>query len=94
MIKGPAARSFALMFLQMWNIGNDDPDYDKWLSIPAVEEDAKGYVMPYCDSPLDNYKAGEAVDMDILNRYCRVSLTRRSLTRSPRLITKYSLRQA
>ena len=68
MIKGPAARSFALMFLQMWNIGNDNPDYDKWLSIPAVEEDAKGYVMPYCDSPLDNYKAGEAVYMDILNR--------------------------
>jgi cardiolipin synthase len=67
-IKGPAARSFALMFLQMWNIGNDNPDYDKWLSIPAVEEDAKGYVMPYCDSPLDNYKAGEAVYMDILNR--------------------------
>jgi len=25
-------------------------------------------VMPYCDSPLDNYKAGEAVYMDILNR--------------------------
>ncbi len=67
-IKGPAARSFALMFLQMWNIGNDDPDYDKWLSIPAIEEDAKGYVMPYCDSPLDDYKAGEAVYMDILNR--------------------------
>ena len=68
MLKGPAARSFALMFLQMWNIGNDAPDYDKWLSIPAVEEDAKGYVMPYCDSPLDQFKAGEAVYMDILNR--------------------------
>jgi cardiolipin synthase len=68
MLKGPAARSFALMFLQMWNIGNDNPDYDEWLSIPAVEEDAKGYVMPYCDSPLDSFKAGEAVYMDILNR--------------------------
>ena len=31
-------------------------------------EDASGYVMPYCDCPLDEYKAGEAVYMDILNR--------------------------
>ena len=68
MLKGPAARIFAFMFLQMLNIGNENPDYEKWLSIPAVEEDAKGYVMPYCDSPLDQFKAGEAVYMDILNR--------------------------
>jgi len=69
MLKGPAVRSFALMFLQMWNIGNENADYDTWLSLQADEyEDASGYVMPYCDSPLDNYKAGEAVYMDILNR--------------------------
>jgi len=69
MLKGPAVRSFTLMFLQMWNIGNEDPDYDEWLSQPAVPEpDASGYVMPYCDCPLDRYRAGEAVYMDILNR--------------------------
>ena len=76
MLKGPAVRSFALMFLQMWNVTIDknDPypnpqDYDKWLSLPPHEEkDAHGYVMPYCDSPLDKYKAGEAVYMDMLNR--------------------------
>lgn len=74
MLKGPAAKSFALMFLQMWNIGADkdgkmSDDYEKWLSLPEHEEkDAHGYVMPYCDSPLDKYKAGEAVYMDILNR--------------------------
>lgn len=69
MLKGPAAASFALMFLQMWNIGSDKADYDKWLSLPVYEAaDAHGYVMPYCDSPLDKYKAGEAVYMDILNR--------------------------
>ena len=69
MLKGPAARSFALMFLQMWNIGNEAPDYDEWLSLPAARvQDASGYVMPYCDSPLDEYKAGEAVYMDMLNR--------------------------
>lgn len=69
MLKGPAAKSFTLMFLQMWNIGADAPDYEQWLSLPGCEEsDAKGYVMPYCDSPLDKYKAGEAVYMDFLYR--------------------------
>lgn len=69
MLKGSAARSFALMFLQMWSIGSDTADYDQWLSLPGCEEEnAHGYVMPYCDSPLDAYKAGEAVYMDILNR--------------------------
>lgn len=69
MLKGPAARSFALMFLQMWNMRLEENEYDKWLSLPGCEvEDAKGYVMPYCDCPLDEYKAGESVYMDILNR--------------------------
>ena len=69
MLKGPAARSFALMFLQMWNLRSQPDDYEKWLSLPADEyEEAHGYVMPYGDSPLDKYKAGEAVYMDILNR--------------------------
>ena len=69
MLKGPAARSFALMFLQMWNLRSKPDDYGKWLSLPAhAEEEAHGYVMPYGDSPLDKYKAGEAVYMDILNR--------------------------
>lgn len=69
MLKGPAARSFALMFLQMWYIGVENPDYDTWLSMPVDEyPDAKGCVMPYCDCPLDEYKAGEAVYIDILYR--------------------------
>ena len=71
MLKGPAAKSFTLMFLQMWNIDSDaaaEDDYSKWLSLPGCEEEANGYVMPYCDSPLDKYKAGEVVYMDILNR--------------------------
>lgn len=68
-LKGPAVKSFTLMFLQMWYIGVDSPDYETWLSVPdCQEDDAKGYVIPYCDSPLDNYKAGEAVYMDILYR--------------------------
>ena len=69
MLKGPAAKSFALMFLQMWNIDCKTPEYDKWLSLPGCEvAEAKGYVMPYCDCPLDSYKAGEAVYVDVLYR--------------------------
>lgn len=69
MIKGPAVKSFVMMFLQMWCIKNDTSDYERWLDLPGCEEkDAHGYVMPYCDSPLDKIKAGEAVYMDVLNR--------------------------
>ena len=69
MLKGPAVRSFALLFLQMWNINEKNPDYDAWLGKEAPEpKEAKGYVMPYGDSPLDEYKVGETVYMDILNR--------------------------
>ncbi len=69
MLKGAAVRSFTLMFLQMWNIGEKEPDYATWLADPGEPfEEAEGYVMPYADSPLDEYKAGESVYMDILNR--------------------------
>ena len=69
MLKGPAVRSFALLFLQMWNIDEKNPDYDAWLGQePPEPKEAKGYVMPYGDSPLDEYKVGETVYMDILNR--------------------------
>ena len=69
MLKGPAVTSFTLMFLQMWNTGVTEPDYDTWLSAPAEPmEGASGYVMPYCDNPLDDYKVGEAVYIDILYR--------------------------
>ena len=69
MLKGPAVRSFALMFLQMWNMKPGEGDYDTWLSMSADEiPEAEGYVMPYCDDPLDEYKVGEAVYMDMLSR--------------------------
>ena len=74
MLKGPAVRSFTLMFLQMWHIRGKDPDYEKWLGEDFLRSNrgyspvVNGYVMPYCDCPLDGYEVGEAVYMDILNR--------------------------
>ncbi len=71
MLKGDAVRSFTLMFLQMWNITEDDkPDF-KEVYAPAADSDrihSSGYVIPFCDCPLDEDKVGEAVYMDILNR--------------------------
>ena len=87
MLKGPAVTSFTLMFLQMWNIIEETPEFDPWLSLPVnqleepeTETDQQlgsvtdpvpvpqGYVIPYCDDPLDDYKVGETVYMDVLNR--------------------------
>ncbi len=68
MVKGPAVSSYTLMFLQMWYIGNKNPDYERFLNKAEDTPQAKGYVMPYCDCPLDNDKVGESVYIDILYR--------------------------
>ncbi len=68
MIKGEAVRSFTLMFLQMWSIDEKNPDFDKWIVAQNEKFPENGYVMPYSDCPLDGYKVGENVYMDILNR--------------------------
>ena len=69
MLEGPAVRSFTLMFLQMWYVGEKEPDYESWLQeTENISRKAEGYVMPYGDSPLDGDKVGETVYMDILNR--------------------------
>ena len=69
MLKGPAVRSFTLMFLQMWCLGEKDPDYASWLGeAEAAPQDEAGYVMPYCDCPLDTDKVGETVYIDMLYR--------------------------
>lgn len=69
MLKGEAVKSFTLLFLQMWGVTERHTDFDRFLQVPApVYEDAKGYVIPYGDSPLDENKLGERVYMDILNR--------------------------
>ncbi len=67
MMKGEAAQSFTLMFLQMWNLNEKEPEWDKYI-VPSTAKPSPGYVMPYCDCPLDEYKIGESVYLDILNR--------------------------
>ncbi len=69
MLQGDAARSFTLMFLQLWNSYEKKPVYAKYLSVHTYPmHEANGYVIPYADCPLDEDKVGERVYMDILNR--------------------------
>ena len=69
MLKGPAVKSFTLMFLQMWCIGEYEPVIMPYLRTePLLPKPENGYVMPYGDCPLDGFKVGETVYMDILNR--------------------------
>ncbi len=69
MLKGDAVRSFTLLFLQMWYTGEKEADYKSFLAEPdGAPRRSDGYVMPYGDCPLDEYKVGELVYMDILNR--------------------------
>ena len=74
MLKGEAAKSFALMFLQMWNVDTKDEDFAPYLNgnikdeLLAVDKVAKGFILPFGDYPLDNDKVGERIYMDVLNQ--------------------------
>lgn len=68
MLKGDAVQSFTLMFLQMWNISEKNPQWDEFIALPEKKSRTDGFIMPYADCPLDDDKVGENVYMDILNR--------------------------
>lgn len=69
MLKGEAAKSFTLMFLQMWSVDEREPEFDRFLSVPVLpQKKTAGFVIPFGDCPLDDDKVGERVYMDILNR--------------------------
>lgn len=65
MLKGEAVDGFTRMFLQMWYLTEYYDEWDKYLNCSEPAE-SDGYVMPYADSPLDEYKVGESVYSDIL----------------------------
>ena len=68
MLKGDAVRSFTLLFLQMWNITEKEPEFQPWIQETAGQaRAAEGFVLPYGDIPLDEDKVGEMIYIDILN---------------------------
>lgn len=71
MVRGDAVRSFTLMFLQMWDIGESGTPtltekYMRYDFTPEPDLPCEGYVIPYGDSPYDTEYVGERVYMDIL----------------------------
>ena len=71
MIKGAAVDSLTLMFLQMWTVSEKDKSTDNftnYLGLYDKDIKAKGYMMPYGDSPLNDHKIAERVYMDIINK--------------------------
>lgn len=66
MLKGEGVVSFTAMFLRMWNLEVKEVEsFDNYIESTSVEAD--GYVIPYCDSPIDDENIGERVYMDIIN---------------------------
>ena len=69
MLEGEAVQNLTILFLQMWNISQKQPeDYKKYLTpkTPDVKREL-GFVLPYGDSPFDKEIIGEQVYFHILN---------------------------
>lgn len=70
-LSGEAAQSFALMFLQMWNIsekGNED--YDRYLTgrNHIRHKEKLGFVIPYNDAPTNQEDIAQRVYLEMLNK--------------------------
>ncbi len=71
-VTGEAARSFVVMFLEMWNfVKHTDPEPEKYLDMIKPEEykpleKKDGYVVPYADNPLDFERLGENVYLNLI----------------------------
>lgn len=70
MVKGEAAWSFTLIFLQMWSICKNKSDnyldYYPWNNSKCLNK-TDGYIQPYADSPMDKENIGEHVYLHIIN---------------------------
>ncbi|WP_143318821.1 cardiolipin synthase [Clostridium sp. HBUAS56010] len=94
MLKGDAAVSFTMMFLEMWNISEKEPDdYSRYLRDPEyfypLELNMDGFAVPYADNPLDGENVGEQVYLNIIH-----SATRYVHIMTPYLILDYGMVKA
>lgn len=68
MVRGEAARSFTLLFLQMWNALEKERDYAPYLSPVQPRASTRGYVIPFADTPTDSERVGQTVYMQMINQ--------------------------
>lgn len=71
-LKGRAVNSMTAMFLQMWDVvSGEKDDYQTFIrnnKIQEKDDNNRGYVIPYGDTPFNREHIGEQVYMDILNQ--------------------------
>lgn len=73
MLQGEAVANMTVMFLSMWSVLTREkayPDYGRYMPHTYHPEpfEGKGYVQPFCDSPLDNEVIGENVYLNIISQ--------------------------
>ena len=69
MLEGEAVQNLTILFLQMWNVTQRQPEnYTKYLTPKSLDIRRElGFVLPYGDSPFDKEIIGEQVYFHILN---------------------------
>lgn len=69
LLRGEAAWSLTVMFLNMWDftVGKRE-DFKKFRPEVFPGSGGKGYVQPYGDSPLDDEPVGETVYLNLINK--------------------------
>ena len=90
LLKGEAVFSLTVMFLSMWDYLDGTiakTDYSRYY--PTVwDENAKGYVQPFADNPLDDEAVGETVYLNLINKAKRyVYITTPYLILSSEMLT-------
>ena len=66
LLKGKAVDSFVVMFATMWEyITSERIRLSKYLL--SRNEDGNGYVIPYCDGPMDYTSTAQGIYMQIIN---------------------------
>ena len=90
LLKGEAVFNLTVMFLSMWDYldgTTGKTDYSRYY--PTVwDENAKGYVQPFADNPLDDEAVGETVYLNLINKAKRyVYITTSYLILSSEMLT-------
>ena len=90
LLKGEAVFNLTVMFLSMWDYLDGTiakTDYSRYY--PTVwDENAKGYVQPFADNPLDDEAVGETVYLNLINKAKRyVYITTPYLILSSEMLT-------
>lgn len=91
-LEGEASWNFAVMFLQLWNTMRfSDATYDTYKTDSKcfLDKNEKGYVQPFCDTPLDNESVGENVYLNMIH-----ASTKYVYIYTPYLICDYVLMEA